>query len=370
MKILDIFLRVTMGLAMTAIFMGSNMAMGNEGSEYGKMQVVKLCEGSGITLTASGENATAYLWYKDGKPLQAGDQISIDVFESGMYEVVSVNENNCSSEVSEGIEIIILPAPMLKVLRPVAICEGGSINLSDAIDNYDPHNFHYQILLPSGKMEDAGKLRKLESQGVYQVHATYKEMDCPSEVQVIEVVFPDEALQAYFDYNLSDSYDKGIVLTNDPILFTDYSVGDNLSYEWEFGDGYLSKDKNPVHQYKEKGIYTVRLRVSDGTGCSATMEMQLEVKDTYLIMIPNAFTPMGRDNQTFGPKFRGIASYKMYIYNSWGDLLYEIKTMEDQGWDGHVKGKLAPNGNYVYRADFITTEGQKVKRSGVFLLVH
>ena len=44
------------------------------------------------------------------------------------------------------------------------------------------------------------------------------------------------------------------------IRFTDHSVGDPLSFYWQFGDGSTSNEQNPVHVYQTPGIYTVTLR--------------------------------------------------------------------------------------------------------------
>jgi gliding motility-associated-like protein len=84
---------------------------------------------------------------------------------------------------------------------------------------------------------------------------------------------------------------------------------------------------------------------------------------------PTGFTPLAGENQTFKPKVKGVKSYEMLIFNTWGDLLYEMSSMEDPGWDGKVKGKLGPNGNYVYKGTFTTEDGKKVTRSGVFTLI-
>ncbi len=45
-----------------------------------------------------------------------------------------------------------------------------------------------------------------------------------------------------------------------------------VSYHWEFGDGSTSTQMNPTHTYTEKGIYTVRLTVTDEQGKTDTDE--------------------------------------------------------------------------------------------------
>jgi len=41
------------------------------------------------------------------------------------------------------------------------------------------------------------------------------------------------------------------------------------SYAWDFGDGTVSSQRNPSHQYKNSGIYTVRLKICDSNGLCA-----------------------------------------------------------------------------------------------------
>lgn len=58
------------------------------------------------------------------------------------------------------------------------------------------------------------------------------------------------------------SLDETITLANN-------STGPGtLQYLWDFGDGKTSTQKNPVHQYTQKGVYQVRLTVSNTVGCS------------------------------------------------------------------------------------------------------
>ena len=53
------------------------------------------------------------------------------------------------------------------------------------------------------------------------------------------------------------------------IQFTDNSAGAPiLIYKWQFGDGYVSKDPNPVHTYMKPGNYTVTLTIISQYRCS------------------------------------------------------------------------------------------------------
>ena len=57
----------------------------------------------------------------------------------------------------------------------------------------------------------------------------------------------------------------------DRVNFTDISDGYNIvKWSWSFGDGSISFEQNPVHEYKEIGNYSVTLEVTDVNGGKAT----------------------------------------------------------------------------------------------------
>ncbi len=56
------------------------------------------------------------------------------------------------------------------------------------------------------------------------------------------------------------------------VNFNDQSTGTGtLSYQWDFGDGNASTATNPSHIYTSNGSYTVKLIVTNSTGCSDTI---------------------------------------------------------------------------------------------------
>ena len=46
------------------------------------------------------------------------------------------------------------------------------------------------------------------------------------------------------------------------VQFVDTSIGQPSNWAWNFGDGGYSYQKNPIHAYKKKGVYSVRLTIS------------------------------------------------------------------------------------------------------------
>ncbi len=141
------------------------------------------------------------------------------------------------------------------------------------------------------------------------------------------------------------------------INFTNLSVGAN-SYYWDFGDIASSSNNstipNPSHFYENAGSYSVWLVAFNDKGCRDTVMHKIEILPEYALYIPNTFTPDDNNiNDTFQPKGVGIdeSSYKMYIYDRWGELIFTSDEFR-KGWDGSVRGsaaKVAEQGVYVYK---------------------
>ncbi|MFT6802336.1 MAG: gliding motility-associated-like protein [Salibacteraceae bacterium] len=91
--------------------------------------------------------------------------------------------------------------------------------------------------------------------------------------------------------------------------------------------------------------------------------------DNLKVFVPNAFRP-GGENPVFYPvfSFGDISSYHMYIYDRWGQLIYETIDI-NQGWDGMVNDGLAEFGVYVYRLEVANFTGAHYKKSGTFVLL-
>ena len=50
------------------------------------------------------------------------------------------------------------------------------------------------------------------------------------------------------------------------------------SYKWEFGDGTVSTERNPVHIYRNNGVYDVKLTVSSESGCVDSIHNKAFIK--------------------------------------------------------------------------------------------
>jgi len=78
-------------------------------------QIVKIVEGSSAVLQANSAGANSYIWYKDGVLVKGQATDSLITATAGIYKVASINSQGCTSEMSDEIEVMVLPKPSADV---------------------------------------------------------------------------------------------------------------------------------------------------------------------------------------------------------------------------------------------------------------
>jgi len=141
------------------------------------------------------------------------------------------------------------------------------------------------------------------------------------------------------------------------------------SYEWHFR--MVGEEKDFMVRYEENTDYTftnagtteVTLRTTLNQG-----EMEIDpvtftvtVSESKLTF-PNAFSPNNGDeiNNTFKVKeYQSIVEFHAYIFNRWGQKLYEWTDPAGDGWDGTYKGKDVKEGVYFLLCRAKGADGQE-----------
>ena len=119
----------------------------------------------------------------------------------------------------------------------------------------------------------------------YEANGWWKKNITPTVVvnQNVVVEYKSET-EVVKGYALVSKFDTDTITycSLDEVVFDNESFGDNLEYEWSFGDGSISKDKNPIHTYYVEGFfpkdYEVMLTVSDDEGNKAYHFKTLSIK--------------------------------------------------------------------------------------------
>ncbi len=202
----------------------------------------------------------------------------------------------------------------------------------------------------------------------------------------LSVPGPDDQVATYSEYitvykNPDASFTASpqlVYLPDDKVYFINRST-DAETFEWQFGDGGTSTEKNPSYLYTNEGVYTVTLQVWSEHGCAAdtTREDYIEARRGGFVVFPNVFAPredatgsssIFEVNATFRPVYQDVVTFHLQIYNRWGQLIFETDDINN-GWDGRFNGNIAAEGVYVWIAKGKYVSGREFSKSGSVLLV-
>ncbi|MXV15939.1 PKD domain-containing protein [Hufsiella ginkgonis] len=244
---------------------GNFTAMGTSGYSFLKL----ILNGNYFKLSASeGFNAIAYGFgdyesyaYSAGTNL-ASTQTLTAVRVTGGQETGPELSNACTLEdfrfrlvlnepaislrynFADGSEVVFDPNPVPKVI----VKNGKTL---------------YQYFHPKTKTFETAGQRNVE------VTAQYAGVgSCNLAFQDIEFIFD------VYDPPTADFSAATAACAKTGISFTDKStdkVKEISTWTWDFGDGEISSEQNPVHSYARPGTYIVKLSVASGTGCTSNV---------------------------------------------------------------------------------------------------
>jgi PKD repeat protein len=155
------------------------------------------------------------------------------------------------------------------------------------------------------------------------------------------------------------------------VKLNNLSVGDSLSYNWDFGNGKYSFEKDPVALFTEDNTYTIKLISVNQFGCSDTTFYTYELlfKGLY---VPNAFSPSGTNLgvRLFQPIGMNLKQYHVTVFDMWGHLMWESTKLDDkgmptEGWDGTFEGVLMPQANYMWKISALFVDDSQWEGSDI-----
>jgi hypothetical protein len=138
------------------------------------------------------------------------------------------------------------------------------------------------------------------------------------------------------------------------------------------GDRFLqTRDGQQVtYQYGDTGTYHVKLVVTDfSTGCKAMDSVKVSILHVAgYIQVPNAMCP-GCSNfsvRQFLPLARGLKKYRLRIYTTWGQKIFETTSLDADGspnvpWNGTLNGKTLQQDVYSWQIEGIFSNGTEWK---------
>ncbi len=318
----------------------------------------------GISLSVSGAKGAYQITWSDGvkELLQRKD------LKAGSYTISVTDESGCFITKA----IVVEEATKIQARIETALdvdCAAGKVT-GVAWVSVQGGKEPYTITWNTGSMNT--REINFTTSGILKV-TVQDALGCTVETEA-KVDLPNQNTQGSrldFQYRKLSISNEPEVMVQEEILFESEISPEFIAWEWEFGDGVKSTEKNPIHIFSKPGQYEVKLTGFDFFGCN-TVETNTVLVNSLeeMMVIPNAFSPNGDGlNDTFMPKMKGVSEFSLEIFNTWGEKLFSSTGIESAGWDGTYKSQILPPGNYIYKINYVTWDGiQKSKSGGITLI--
>ena len=280
-----------------------------------------ICIGDIATLTASG--GLSYIW----SDTQIINPITVNPIVTTTYTVKGKDINNCIGTATATVTVNQPPA--VQISNDTTICSGTQVVLTAS------GGVGYSWTYSGGGGETTPSISVNPSVLTTYTVVVTDATGCKNDTTVTVKTTPSPV--PYINLS-SDTICAGTL--------TEISATGGTTFYWSPGGettSTISVEPNA------NTIYSVTVStIVNNILCSATTSVVQNVRNCNSIFIPNSFSPVGH-NKIFKPagNISNIADYLLQIWDRWGQLLFET-TNHAEGWDGKIKGQIAPVGVYVY----------------------
>lgn len=309
-------------------------------------QVVKFRDSS-VTTTQNG-TGPQYFWDFGDGTTATGDTTSHAFNQVGTFTVRLVVQDFVPCTDTFYRTIVVGAPPIVSfVTNSSNICEGQGILFTADFHNEVPARYEWTFSDGTLVPDTNPITHSFDSSGTYNILLTTHYLYCPDTNYNANIT-----VQPFPGINLGP--DTALCPNASPVTLrnlADFGSYPGANYTWNTGA------TTPSIAVNQPGTYGATITYN---GCSATDSMTI-FKDCYLD-IPNSFTPNGDGlNDYFLPRqnlSRSLVSYKMTVYNRWGQVIFEAVSLEGRGWDGKFNNVDQPSGVYIYIIDAAYKDGR------------
>ena len=298
------------------------------------------------------------------------DSIIVSPSTTTTYNLTDVTDSYCSNTANGTVIVMVNSLPSATISGGATLCADGSTAQIDINANgMPPYNVIYSDGFNNIALNGISSPYNFQTNtpGTYTLSSITDVNGCAGSVTGVATIVVNPLPVASFSF-----MPQPIDINNPTVYFTDLSSG-HVAGVYDFGDGITEPTVllgQLQHTYLDTGSYQVLYSVTSIDGCVASVSHTIIIDPAFLIYIPTAFTP-NRDgrNDVFIPILMGVDEYNFYIYNRFGELVFE--TAEQlEGWDGKVNGgEFAISGHYAYAVQIIDLLGKKLSFTGSITLI-
>jgi gliding motility-associated-like protein len=303
---------------------------------------VVVCNGGNYQVNAPVIPGATYNWSSG----EGGYSVTLNFNRKVWLEI---NDATCSR--SDTITVLFNSFLLSPQINDVKLCKGGPVGVlpvsgQNLLWYRDPVGGTSNPGLPVPSTADTGRM-------TYWFSQTIRGCESPRMPMLVRVI--DKPMFELGDAFIIPCGATGIVLQ---------VVADGESdYTWSNGSHEVEMVATT------RGKYSLYAQNMCGNHRDTAIAVECEDK---CVQFPNAFSPNGDGTNDYyrAGVFCPVPKYKLVIYNRNGELVYRT-TDPLAGWDGYFKGRLQPNGAYVYYTEFFDfILKQNFTQKGTLVLLH
>jgi gliding motility-associated-like protein len=306
------------------------------------------CPGDSVEIYANyngGSSNQKYLYWYDGTNTYYGNPLIVNPYSTQTFTAFVID--SCAMDSAMAMVTVNVPQldPLQVIVNDTLICVGDVAQLkANASGGLPP----YSYLWSNGSLGNTISV----SPSTYTNYTITVTDDCQSQASDVATVDTQQPT-AEFGYNF---------LSDVTVQFLDSSYLNIVGWHWTFSAVDTSLQQNPIYSFEVQGSHEVMLVVTDNIGCKDTLIKIIQ--PPLIIYAPNAFTPDNDGvNDIFTIKGIGIEQATLYIFNRWGELLFETNDLS-AGWNGIYQGKPVEQGVYVWKVVISGYNNDEIEKIG------
>ena len=286
-------------------------------------------------------------------------------FDSAEVHPVSltITENNCSVSYTDSVAVTQHILPDFGV-EATSGCPGHVAQVTAVTESIVP--VYYLWDFGNGESSSQGTTNHAyDLPGVYAITVTaFTNQGCYDS---LTLTFPN-AVTIYPNPDPSFTIEPQVMdIANAVCQIVGLYQEGNCTYF--MSDGGQADGCDVEYNWQESGVQTIIHYVTSPQGCTSSTTGEVVISG-HTFYAPTGFTPNDDGiNDYWIPVMTGMTSFKLEVFNRWGDLIYTT-TDVNRPWAGQVKEGTyyVPNGVYNYRVTMKDLVFQAHEFTGSILL--
>lgn len=287
----------------------------------------------------SGETATQVKWFFGDGSSANGQTASHTYLSEGTYTVKVIAENECGEDILERMITVALKPTAQFAHIPSEGCAPLQVQFTNLSSSANSVLWNFEGGNPAISAEANPTVNYILG-GEFDVKLIAFGDNGNDTLELESVISVDAGPVVDYSFNVNEA----------TVSYNNNSSNDASTFYWDFGDGNISEDENPVHVYTFTGTYTVTLYANNDCGQqSISKEVTVETTETKEVDFKDVkLYPNPNDGQfTLNLNIKEGGEYKVNIYNISGKLFNDRNIYLSSG-ENSIKYNISNLNSGIY----------------------